>query len=212
MESGTSRRVGHSSTHMHSTDYGETKEKYTTENKFTGVLNVIAGMLTHLVSAFPCLWCVQTLGWIPIWGNILIYITSYLRQYDETVTVNACFILYPLNIFVTAIFMQLGTRLLDIMHPKTQMAFGGALIGVSIFAMAYTTTYGVMFLLESITVAAGVGIVYMLPVRNAWFFYPNKKGTVSGIILMQYSVGAILWGFLTTLLVNPSNDPATLRI
>lgn len=52
----------------------------------------------------------------------------------------------------------------------------------------------------------------MLPVRNAWMFYPKKKGMVSGIILSFYSLGAILWGFVTTILANPNNQKADMIV
>lgn len=60
--------------------------------------------------------------------------------------------------------------------------------------------------------SAGVGITYMLPVKNAWLFYPKKKGMVSGIILSCYSFGAIIWSFFTTYLVNPNNTLPSLVI
>jgi len=60
--------------------------------------------------------------------------------------------------------------------------------------------------------AAGLGLCYMLPVKNAWLFYPKKKGMVSGIILSCYSFGAIFWSFLTTYLVNSNNMLPTLVV
>lgn len=58
----------------------------------------------------------------------------------------------------------------------------------------------------------GFGMIYMLPIRNAWLFYPDRKGMVSGIILSSYSVGAIVWSFLSTYLANPNNDHTTILI
>ncbi len=52
----------------------------------------------------------------------------------------------------------------------------------------------------------------MLPIRNAWLFYPEKKGMVSGLILSCYSIGAIAWIFLSTAVANPDNLPASVHI
>jgi hypothetical protein len=71
--------------------------------------------------------------------------------------------------------------------------------------MSYATSYYLFFALYVAINAAGPGLCYMLPVKNAWLFFPKKKGMVSGIILSCYSFGAILWSFLTTFLVNPGN-------
>ncbi len=120
--------------------------------------------------------------------------------------------MYPLNILVSAVYMQFGAILLDRMHPKIQMLLGGSLFSGSIVLMSYTKSYGLFLALQAIINASGVGLIYMLPVRNAWLFYPRKKGMVSGMILMCYSLGAMLWSYVTLKLANPDNILPNLRI
>ena len=108
--------------------------------------------------------------------------------------------------------MLYGGYLLDRMQPKVQMALGGVCYVLPIFLMSMTTNYWLFFFLYTFVNAAGFGLLYMLPVRNAWLYYPNKKGTVSGLIMMNYSVGAIAWKFISLGLANPSNIPPTLEI
>jgi len=81
------------------------------------------------------------------------------------------------------------------------MILGGTLFSFPI----KTQNYWVILFLYSVLNPVGFGMIYMLPVRNAWLYYPKKKGMVFGVILMMYSVGAIFWGLLTTFLANPSN-------
>ena len=45
----------------------------------------------------------------------------------------------------------------------------------------------------------------MLPIKNAWLFYPKRKGLVSGLILASKSMGSIAWSLLATYLANPNN-------
>ncbi|CDW83396.1 UNKNOWN [Stylonychia lemnae] len=137
-----------------------------TESKYLGPLNIM-------------------FGFIPIWGNIIIYLTSYLRQFDESITLSSLFIMYPLNIFVGAVYMQIGSYLTQQIHPKTQIMIGGLCFALPLFLMSYTTSYYLFFALYVIVNAAGLGLCYMLPVKNAWLFYPKKKGMVSGIILIN---------------------------
>ena len=49
----------------------------------------------------------------------------------------------------------------------------------------------------------------MLPIRNAWLFFPEKKGTVSGIILCAKSLGAVCWSQLAEYLANPREEKPT---
>ena len=58
----------------------------------------------------------------------------------------------------------------------------------------------------------GVGLIYILPLKNAWLFYPNRKGMISGLILSCYSIGAIAWIFISTAIVNPNNESPSLHI
>lgn len=92
------------------------------------------------------------------------------------------------------------------------MLIGGFIFCGSILVMSFSHNYWVFLFMQSVVNATGKGLIYMLPVRNAWHFYPQRKGLVSGIILMCYSIGAIIWSFLTTVLTNPDYEKPTLII
>ena len=49
----------------------------------------------------------------------------------------------------------------------------------------------------------------MLSVRNAWQFFPSKKGMISGLIMSCYSVAAIFWLLITKEIANPNNVKPT---
>ena len=146
------------------------------------------------------------MGMIPIWGNITPYVTSYLRVNDPTLTTANTFIIFPMTILLGAIFMQLGSYLMEKIHPRIQMTLGCILFAGPIIAASYMTNFGLFFFFYSCVLGFGFGLIYMLPIRNAWMFFPEKKGMVSGVILSCYSLGAIAWSFLTTYLANPTNE------
>jgi len=63
---------------------------------------------------------------VPIWGNISIYITSYLRASDKTVSMESTYVVFPITILMTAIFMQLGSYMIEKgVNPRLQTALGG---------------------------------------------------------------------------------------
>ena len=55
---------------------------------------------------------------IPVWGNIIVYITSYMRKYDDSLTMSVTFLVFPLTILSGSLFMQLGSYLINKIHPK----------------------------------------------------------------------------------------------
>jgi OFA family oxalate/formate antiporter-like MFS transporter len=52
----------------------------------------------------------------------------------------------------------------------------------------------------------GYGIIYMLPLKNAYSFFPNRKGLIGGIIMASYSFGAILWSQFSAKTINSTNE------
>lgn len=46
----------------------------------------------------------------------------------------------------------------------------------------------------------------MTALKNAWQYFPSKKGLLSGVILASNSVGAILWTVLAKAVANPRNE------
>lgn len=63
--------------------------------------------------------CFLVLGTIFIWGNVAIYITSYLRQYDSSITLADTFIVLPIIVIAKAPVNYLGARLC--VHYGTRM-------------------------------------------------------------------------------------------
>lgn len=74
------------------------------------------------------------------------------------------------------------------------------------------TNFYLFVLFYAVFAGMGYGIIYILPLKNAWMFFPNKKGMVGGIILASHSFAAIGWTFLTTSLINPDNEMPNLYI
>jgi MFS family permease len=88
------------------------------------------------------------------------------------------------------------------------MIIGGMFVPIPLFICSFVTNFMVFFVLYAMCIGCGFGLIYVLPLRNAWLFFPNHKGMVSGIILSCYSIGAIFWIITTTAVANPNNIQA----
>ena len=58
----------------------------------------------------------------------------------------------------------------------------------------------------------GNGLSYMVPVQCAWNYFPKRRGLAGGLIISAFGVGAFIFSQLSTLLINPHNKPATLKV
>jgi MFS family permease len=68
------------------------------------------------------------------------------------------------------------------------------------------TNYVAFILLYAVFGGIGYGLIYMLPVKIAYSYFPNNKGLVGGIIMASYSLGAIMWSIVAGEIVNPDNE------
>lgn len=76
----------------------------------------------------------------------------------------------------------------------------------SLFICSYITSYVLFIFVYSVVIGMSFGLLYMPGLKNAWQYFPSKKGLISGMILACYSVGAIMWTLLTKAVANPNNE------
>ena len=152
------------------------------------------------------------LGIVPTWGNIVVYITSYFRLYNPGLLLSQTFLVFPMTLSMGALSMQFGSLLLDILHPKIHLLLGGSIFVLSILVSSYMTDFYYFLLFYAVLTGVGYGLVYFLPLKSAWSFFPTKKGTIGGLILASHSFGAIGWSFYTATSINPLNEAPTLNI
>lgn len=152
------------------------------------------------------------LGIVPTWGNIVVYLTSYFRVFDPTLQLSQTFLVFPMTLSMGALAMQLGSVLLDYLHPRVHLLIGGSLFVFSILISSFMESFYSFLLFYAVFTGLGYGIIYMLPLKSAWSFFPGKKGTIGGLILASHSFGAIGWSFYTATYINPFNESPSLYI
>lgn len=108
--------------------------------------------------------------------------------------------------------MQLGSLLLDYLHPRAHLLLGGSIFVFSILLSSFMQDFYLFLVFYAVLTGIGYGIVYMLPLKSAWSFFPGKKGTIGGLILASHSFGAIGWSFFTATYINPHNEAPSLFI
>ena len=77
---------------------------------------------------------IKVIGIVPIWGNVNIYITSYLRAADDSITVQDTYVAFPITLLVGGVAMQIGSILIEKISPKLQMFIGTVMITASMIA------------------------------------------------------------------------------
>jgi hypothetical protein len=131
------------------------------EQTYHGYCTVVAGMLIHLC-----------LGIVAIWGNIVIYITSKLRENSENLTIKFDLFIFPLTLAMGSLGMQLANKLQTRITPRKQLVLGGIIYVGSIYLAHFAVTFLEFMFFYAILLGLGYGLLYFLPVECAWSYFP----------------------------------------
>ena len=75
-----------------------------------------------------------------------------------------------------------------------------------LYICSYIKGFALFIFMYSVVIGMSFGLLYMPGLKNAWQYFPSKKGFISGLVLSCYSVGAILWTLITKAVANPRNE------
>ena len=74
------------------------------------------------------------------------------------------------------------------------------------FVSSYMTNYTGFCVFYGFIFGVGAGISYMVPFNNAYKYFPEKKGVISGTLSAGFGIGSLVMSFLAFYLINPDNE------
>lgn len=165
-----------------------------------GILTVAGGCI-----------CQLALSVFYLWTSIVVYATSYFRQWDDSLTLSFTQGIFPLQGICLALAMPFGKPVADKIGAKTTMLLSYIMIIIGLISCSYLKNFYVFALVYSITLGACGGLTLTIPLWAGWKHYPNKKGLVSGIIVSGFGLGAVFFGLAAQYVVNPDNILANIQ-
>ena len=157
-------------------------------------------------------WLELFLGCWFLYGNIQVYVTSYLNKQHPGVSLTDTLIVGPLNVISQAIANPIGTYLLQWFSPRTVLTIGWGTALSGVILSSYMTEALPFSLLYGLTYGVGIGIAYLTPLIWGWEHFPNRKGMVSGFIISGFGLGAFLFGYISLAIANPENESPELEV
>lgn len=153
------------------------------------------------------------LGCFFLWGNIDIYVLSYFHEFYPDVDLGFIFMVDLFLIGANCTGYNISTFLLNYvrLHPKLILCIGGGTALTGIFLSSFTHRISVYLSLYTIMNGLGSGTCYMVPLVCAWEYFPEKKGQMTGIIIGAYGFGSFFFSLLSTKLVNPNKETASIK-
>lgn len=114
-------------------------------------------------------------------------------------------ITYSIAQFVFAFSTILSGRLVDKKGPKITLIIGGLLYGGGLILSSFATSPIMLYLTYGVVTGAGVGFVYVVPLSTLIKWFPNKKGTITGLSVAVFGGGSILFKEVISLFLK-NND------
>lgn len=104
------------------------------------------------------------IGFLYQWGIINIYITSYYKILDPTVTIENNVIAFPIMMLCIGLTMRLGIMLADLTSPILTIGVSVICQATLIFSSSYVPTIGGFIGLYGVIFGFFSGINFMVPI------------------------------------------------
>lgn len=135
------------------------------------------------------------LGIIYAWSVFTVPLTTAAADGGRGFTAAQTAWIFSVGLFVFAIFMIVGGRLMKRqVSTITLTAVGGLLLGLGYVLAAYSGGSFISLLLTiGVLSGMGTGLAYAVPIRVGISWYPDKVGLVSGLAVAGFGFGATFW-------------------
>ena len=172
----------------------EVQIKNSKVHKFNGILTVLGGVSIQIF-----------VGSQYIWGNIKGYVTSYFKQYDNALTLSDAFVVLPCIVITNTVLMPFAGFLVEKFHPKLVVAMGSGIALAWIFCSTFMHDFWAFVMLFGVWYGIGCSLMYLVPIKWGWQYFPNYKPIVNGVVIGAFGLGSFIFNIVSTALINPDN-------
>jgi len=117
---------------------------------------------------------------------------------------------YMASLFFFAVGMIFAGRWQDKAGPRKVAIFGGLLLGAgAILAGAVGQTVGGMVFAYGVLGGLGVGFAYVTPIATCIKWFPDMRGTITGLAVFGFGAGTLVFGPLINKLLGSIGTAST---
>lgn len=116
------------------------------------IVGMIGGLLIQLI-----------IGSFYMWGIVNIYITSYFRTIDSSVSLEGNAIIFPIIMLMIGPTLRLGIYLSEVTHPILVLGINQTLLAFLVFISSYSNSMFLFIVLYGFLFGLLSGVSYMIP-------------------------------------------------
>jgi len=132
------------------------------------------------------------LGALYAWSVFTRTLTDPEGLYRFTATQTAW--IFSAGLATFAVVMVLAGRWQARTGPRLMTVMGGILLGLGfVLGGFFGSTFGAQLVFIGIVAGAGIGLAYVVPIAVGVKWFPDKKGTITGLAVAGFGFGATIW-------------------
>ena len=102
---------------------------------------------------------------------------------------------FQLSIACFAVSMVIAGRMQDKLGPRTVAMIGGVLVGAGfILSSLIGSTLMGLYVSFGVIAGAGIGAAYVTPLAVTIKWWPDKRGLMTGVVILGFGAGAMIGG------------------
>lgn len=106
---------------------------------------------------------------------------------------NEALLPYQIAQFVFAFSTIFSGKIIDKKGPRFTLLIGGLLYGGGLILSSFVTSPIMLFITYGVIMGSGVGFVYVCPLSTLIKWFPNNKGTITGLGVAVFGGGSIIF-------------------
>ena len=146
-----------------------------------------------------------SLGLLFCWGELMIYLYSYFRLFDDQASLCCFSLVFPIAFMFFQIINTLSERITNRFSIRKLiiLCFFGLISGL--FICSLVRNYVAFIVFYSIMIGISVGLLSFMPIICGLRFFPENRGRVIGLINLGGAFGCLFIFLLITIELNPLN-------
>lgn len=109
---------------------------------------------------------------------------------------------FSINLAMIPILMIFAGRLLPKYGPTKMVFIGAAVLSIGLVIASKTTSLWMLYLGYGILGGSGIGIAYGIPIATCVKWFPDKRGTITGLAVAGFGLGSVFYAPVATKLVE----------
>lgn len=118
---------------------------------------------------------------------------------------------FSLAVFAFALVTIFSGRLQDKIGPRKVSLIGGLLYSLGVYLCSFATTPTSLYIYYGVIAGIGIGFIYVCPLTTCMKWFPNNKGTVTGVTIGAFGLGSLLFNPLIQKLMSIMSVEETFR-